>query len=368
MKRKHLLLMILAASMICFTLNFNQKLKAMNWNQVTNTEAKNRFNTLHRKYDRQFKRDSNWSKASSGSWDLYELNFTRWLFKNGHASEVIKTSDFNSSASSYASMIATWNTLIKTGKFSNFGYANFNKYTRGNDDVKDLKPISLDKNLQNFVNNQATFKNKYTNSTNENRVNLGIHEPSKQGDDVKRYSGFDAKFTEVLYSSSKLRENSPCIEQFIIGYIIDDDNTIPSEQGGHRWILLSNNTYAASAFTSIKGNIINFSSHKVTLSEIQQKDNLRINSELSKLGQSGSAVVFYDGKYTSTPWNWNTTHFVGFMKSDFKSLGQYLETGKIININGVKYRVSYLHKTVYSWVGSNYSLPSEVFCNVVRVR
>lgn len=339
------------------------RLSAMDWGQVTQNTAKQRFNSLHSKYDGQFKRDGQWSKASGRSSELYQLNFTRWLFKKGHASELIKETDFNKSAGSYSKMISTWRTLTRTGRFSSTIGANFyKKFTGSNTKVTDLQPVALDNNLQTYVNGVANTKNSLTHKVNENRVNLGIHNPSKERDRVKKAAGKDAKFTEVLYSGTNSNVK-PNFEQFIIGYIIDDDNAIPSEEGGHRWILLSSNKYAASAFTQQKGNIINFSTSKVTLTSNQQNDNDRVNKALLRLGNNAQTVVFYDSQQTNTPWK--DAHLVTFVRGNYNSLLRTFKRGAVFKIGRTKYK-AVSQSPRFSWAGTGVNLPNEVFIKIVK--
>lgn len=200
------------------------KLSAMDWGQVTQNTAKQRFNSLHSKYDGQFKRDGQWSKASGRSSELYQLNFTRWLFKKGHASELIKETDFNKSAGSYSKMISTWRTLTRTGRFSSTIGANFyKKFTGSNTKVTDLQPVALDNNLQTYVNGVANTKNSLTHKVNENRVNLGIHNPSKERDRVKKAAGNNAQ-TVVFYDSQQT--NTPWKDAHLVTFVRGNYNSL----------------------------------------------------------------------------------------------------------------------------------------------
>lgn len=343
----------------------SSKMEAMDWGHVTISEATERFKNLHATYDRKFKTDSNWSTASKGNFNIYELNFARWLLKNGHASELVHEEDFSKTASSYEAMITTWNRLTSNGSFSNYSSAStYKKYSAGNNRVTDLKPVTWDSNLQSYVNQEATYANRITKTQDDNRVNFGIHEPSKQIDEIRRASGNDAQYTEVLYSGSSDTVVKPTIEQFILGYLIDDDNALPNEEGGHRWVLLSGNKYVASAFTRVKGNIINFSPFKVNINNAQRNDTMKIMTKLFSLRTNSQVLVFYDGAKSSTPWT--NTHYVSYKVGSFSSLARTYKIGKTFNFNGKRYKIL-SGSRVFSWSRTGVHLPNEIFINIKRV-
>lgn len=366
MKKISIVIKIIVISVGVFFATKGGVASCMDWNQVNKESALNRFENLHHKYDSKYKRDGDWFSSAKSNHDIEQLNFLRWLFKNNHESELISVEDFNSNAGAYDEMISTWKVLVSTGRFTSSDHSNqFRKYSGTNVNIKNLEPIKYDKNLQQFVNSEVKFKNKITHKTNDNRVNLGIHEPSKEKNLIKKSSGNDAKFNEVLYSGHAGNKIRPCIEQFLIGYIIDDDNNYISEEGAHRWLLLSNNKFAASAFTQEHGNIINFAYRPVTLTLKQQLDNTKILNSLSKLGQNKTAIVLYDTKNTNTPWI--NTHYVGFISSNINKLLNSSSRNLIIKINNVKYRIRSISDR-FSWKGTGIMLPTEIFMNVMRIR